>query len=149
MKLNEVSVLLLQTLVITGDPQKGPGGALAPLAFENMQIYLKIGKGSVIAGPPKVRPGSPMFVTLHSHSHLPPIFCHLKVSHAPLQQASDGRASLDASYKPCCYRNKKGGRWLINLDKKQRGSCLDNFWLEVVSFCRGYFLAQSGYLSNY
>ena len=29
-------------------------------------------------------------------------------------------------------RNKKGGRWLINLDKKQRGSCLDNFWLEVV-----------------
>ena len=97
MKFNDVSVLLLQTLVITGDPQKGPGGALAPLAFENMQIYLKIGKGSVIAGPPKVRPGSPMFVTLHSHSHLPPIFCHLKVSHAPLQQASDGTASLDAS----------------------------------------------------
>jgi len=29
-------------------------------------------------------------------------------------------------------RNKKGGRWLINLDKKQRGSCLDNFWLEVM-----------------
>jgi len=29
-------------------------------------------------------------------------------------------------------RNKRGGRWLINLDKKQRGSCLDNFWLEVV-----------------
>ena len=80
MKFNDVSVLLLQTLVITGDPQKGPGGALAPLAFENMQIYLKIGKGSVIAGPPKVRPGSPMFVTLHSHSHLPPIFCHLSQS---------------------------------------------------------------------
>ena len=97
MKFNDVSVLLLPTFVITGDPQKGPGGALAPLAFENMQIYLKIGKGSVIAGPPKVRPGSPMFVTLHSHSHLPPIFCHLKVCHAPLQQASDGTASLDAS----------------------------------------------------
>ena len=31
------------------------------------------------------------------------------------------------------FRNKKGGRWLINLDKKQRASCLDNFWLEVVS----------------
>ena len=30
-------------------------------------------------------------------------------------------------------RNKKGGRRLINLDKKQRASCLDNFWLEVVS----------------
>jgi len=29
-------------------------------------------------------------------------------------------------------RNRKGGRWLINLDKKQRGSCLDNFWLEVM-----------------
>eukprot|EP00088_Acartia_fossae_P027330 TRINITY_DN28085_c0_g2_i1.p1 TRINITY_DN28085_c0_g2~~TRINITY_DN28085_c0_g2_i1.p1 ORF type:complete len:230 (-),score=23.06 TRINITY_DN28085_c0_g2_i1:331-978(-) len=29
-------------------------------------------------------------------------------------------------------RNKKGGRWLINLDKKQRGNCLDTFWLEVV-----------------
>ena len=28
--------------------------------------------------------------------------------------------------------NRKGGRWLINLDKKQRGSCLDNFWLEVM-----------------
>jgi len=28
--------------------------------------------------------------------------------------------------------NKRGGRWLINLDKKQRGTCLDNFWLEVV-----------------
>jgi len=30
------------------------------------------------------------------------------------------------------FRNKKGGRWLINLDKKQRSSCLDNFWLEVM-----------------
>lgn len=29
-------------------------------------------------------------------------------------------------------RNKRGGRWLINLDKKQRASCLDNFWLEVM-----------------
>eukprot|EP00095_Tigriopus_kingsejongensis_P001720 maker-scaffold539_size142544-snap-gene-0.21 protein:Tk01720 transcript:maker-scaffold539_size142544-snap-gene-0.21-mRNA-1 annotation:"eukaryotic translation initiation factor 4e" len=28
--------------------------------------------------------------------------------------------------------NKRGGRWLINLDKKQRGHCLDNFWLEVM-----------------
>ena len=28
--------------------------------------------------------------------------------------------------------NKQGGRWLINLDKKQRNSCLDNFWLEVM-----------------
>ena len=29
-------------------------------------------------------------------------------------------------------KNRRGGRWLINLDKKQRISCLDNFWLEVM-----------------
>jgi len=29
-------------------------------------------------------------------------------------------------------RNRKGGRWLINLEKKHRSSALDNFWLEVV-----------------
>jgi translation initiation factor 4E len=29
-------------------------------------------------------------------------------------------------------KNRNGGRWLINLDKKQRLSCLDNFWLEVM-----------------
>ena len=28
--------------------------------------------------------------------------------------------------------NSRGGRWLINLDKKQRVSCLDAFWLEVM-----------------
>ena len=28
--------------------------------------------------------------------------------------------------------NSRGGRWLINLDKKQRISCLDSFWLEVM-----------------
>jgi len=28
--------------------------------------------------------------------------------------------------------NRRGGRWLINLDKKQRVGCLDNFWLEVM-----------------
>ena len=31
-------------------------------------------------------------------------------------------------------RNKKGGRWLINLNKQQRHTDLDNFWLETVSF---------------
>jgi len=30
-------------------------------------------------------------------------------------------------------RNKKGGRWLINLDKRQRNTELDRFWLETVS----------------
>lgn len=29
-------------------------------------------------------------------------------------------------------RNHNGGRWLISLDKKQRVSELDNYWLEVV-----------------
>lgn len=28
--------------------------------------------------------------------------------------------------------NRRGGRWLINLDKKQRNTSLDNFWLEVM-----------------
>lgn len=28
--------------------------------------------------------------------------------------------------------NKNGGRWLINLDKKQRSTDLDNFWLEIL-----------------
>ncbi|XP_046979944.1 eukaryotic translation initiation factor 4E-like [Schistocerca americana] len=28
--------------------------------------------------------------------------------------------------------NKRGGRWLINLEKKQRASDLDNFWLEIL-----------------
>ena len=29
--------------------------------------------------------------------------------------------------------NKHGGRWLINLEKKQRSSDLDKYWLEIVS----------------
>lgn len=29
-------------------------------------------------------------------------------------------------------RNKDGGRWLINLNKNQRQTDLDNFWLETV-----------------
>ena len=30
--------------------------------------------------------------------------------------------------------NKRGGRWLISHDKKQRGNDLDNQWREIVSF---------------
>ena len=30
-------------------------------------------------------------------------------------------------------RNRRGGRWLVNLNKQQRNSDLDNFWLETVS----------------
>lgn len=29
-------------------------------------------------------------------------------------------------------QNKCGGRWLINLEKKQRSTDLDNFWLEIL-----------------
>ena len=52
---------------------------------------------------------------------------------------SDGRLDKFTSAVPLISltveysSNKRGGRWLINLDKKQRGSCLDNFWLEVVN----------------
>lgn len=30
-------------------------------------------------------------------------------------------------------RNKQGGRWLINVNKSQRMSDLNNYWLEIVS----------------
>jgi len=30
--------------------------------------------------------------------------------------------------------NKNGGRWLVNLNKQQRLTELDNFWQETVSF---------------
>ena len=36
---------------------------------------------------------------------------------------------------------------MINLDKKQRGSCLDNFWLEVVS--QGLFSFARSWLGSY
>jgi len=29
-------------------------------------------------------------------------------------------------------RNRRGGRWVINLNKSQRATMLDNFWLEVM-----------------
>lgn len=29
-------------------------------------------------------------------------------------------------------QNKRGGRWLVNLDRRKRGAELDNFWLETV-----------------
>lgn len=30
-------------------------------------------------------------------------------------------------------RNKQGGRWLINVNKSQRMTDLNNYWLEIVS----------------
>ena len=31
-------------------------------------------------------------------------------------------------------RNRNGGRWIINLDKKRRAIELDRFWLEMVCY---------------
>lgn len=30
--------------------------------------------------------------------------------------------------------NKRGGRWLLSLEKKQRNNDLDRYWLDIVSF---------------
>jgi len=56
-----------------------------------------------------------------------------------IEQASKLSAGCDYSLfkegiKPMWEdeKNRHGGRWLINLDKKQRMSSLDNFWLEVM-----------------
>ncbi len=45
-------------------------------------------------------------------------------------------------------QNRRGGRWLINLDKKQRNMNLDNFWLEVMLCLIGEAFGDHGYLVN-
>lgn len=37
-------------------------------------------------------------------------------------------------------RNRKGGRWLITLNKQQRKLDLDRFWLETVSILMKLFI---------
>ena len=32
--------------------------------------------------------------------------------------------------------NKRGGRWLISLEKRQRNNDLDRYWLDIVSASR-------------
>ena len=34
-------------------------------------------------------------------------------------------------------RNAPGGRWMINVDKRQRTDFLDTYWLEILFFCIG------------
>ena len=34
-------------------------------------------------------------------------------------------------------RNAPGGRWMINVDKRQRADCLDTYWLEILFFLIG------------
>ncbi len=45
-------------------------------------------------------------------------------------------------------QNRRGGRWLINLDKKQRAMKLDNFWLEVMLCLIGEAFGDHGQLVN-
>jgi hypothetical protein len=37
----------------------------------------------------------------------------------------------------CLLRNTNGGRWIINLDRRQRADHLDNYWLEILFFLIG------------
>lgn len=41
--------------------------------------------------------------------------------------------------------NKRGGRWLINLEKKQRANELDRFWLDVVSIRFFFYMKLAPY----
>ena len=45
-------------------------------------------------------------------------------------------------------RNKKGGRWLLNLNKSQRFADLDNLWLEVVRIFNNHWLVVISILGN-
>nr|QBH73393.1 eukaryotic translation initiation factor 4e [Encarsia formosa] len=56
-----------------------------------------------------------------------------------IKQASELRSGCDYSMFKQGIRpmweddaNKNGGRWLINLDKRQRTTDLDNYWLEIL-----------------
>ena len=47
-------------------------------------------------------------------------------------------------------RNRRGGRWVINLNKSQRATMLDNFWLEVMLCLIGEACDEhSKYVSTY
>jgi len=45
-------------------------------------------------------------------------------------------------------RNQAGGRWLINLDKRQRADCLDTYWLEILFFLIGEHADQHAHQVN-
>ena len=36
-----------------------------------------------------------------------------------------------------CFRNKQGGRWIINLHRNNRAQFLDTYWLEILFFLIG------------
>nr|QBH73402.1 eukaryotic translation initiation factor 4e [Orthoderella ornata] len=60
------------------------------------------------------------------------IYNHIKMA-SELRQGSD-YSLFKEGVRPMWEdeANKRGGRWLINLDKKQRNNDLDKFWLEVL-----------------
>jgi len=45
-------------------------------------------------------------------------------------------------------RNQNGGRWIINLDKRQRAEQLDNYWLEILFFLIGEHADQHAHQVN-
>jgi len=45
-------------------------------------------------------------------------------------------------------RNQNGGRWIINLDKRQRAEHLDNYWLEILFFLIGEHADQHAHQVN-
>lgn len=45
-------------------------------------------------------------------------------------------------------RNQLGGRWIINLDKRQRADHLDNYWLEILFFLIGEHADQYAFQVN-
>lgn len=65
--------------------------------------------------------------------HLIRLYHHIKLP-SELRQGHD-YAVFKQGIRPMWEddANKMGGRWLISLEKKQRNSDLDRFWLDVVS----------------
>lgn len=45
-------------------------------------------------------------------------------------------------------RNQKGGRWMINLERRRREECLDNYWLEILFFLIGEHADQHAHQVN-
>jgi len=45
-------------------------------------------------------------------------------------------------------RNKAGGRWIINLDKRKRAEYLDTYWLEIMFYLIGEQADQHSYQVN-
>ncbi|KAL6267108.1 eukaryotic translation initiation factor 4E-like [Pogonomyrmex barbatus] len=60
------------------------------------------------------------------------LYNHIKTA-SELRQGSD-YSMFKQGIRPMWEddQNKCGGRWLINLEKKQRATDLDNFWLEIL-----------------